>query len=313
MRLKDLLEFINITPPVSNSIWDLSHINPCIRINSYTAPSVGFTHHYDARFCESEDVRSILSVVIYLNSKDFQGGNTIFYDKKDKLEIPGLTIKEEIEMSSGIQTYEKVIISNVGECVIFKHDILHSGLPLVEGTKYIIRADVVYKRVSVPDLPTIFHDVRYQKSANYFRGARIQELKNNTNTSGELYERNISISKSKYEPNTDIWIYISSFLNSDNIFLGICSKKFRGIIHSSKSVFWNDLYHKSNRSIEIINYNPKSRYNNICNTTWENKQYVNSIPRFIPLHTDRSGIINNFKYNSYFILYFVRIKMDLFV
>ena len=34
-----------------------------------------------------------------------------------------------------------------GQILVFDHNILHSGEPVIEGCKYVLRTDVIYKRM----------------------------------------------------------------------------------------------------------------------------------------------------------------------
>jgi hypothetical protein len=164
----------------TDGTWELSGINKCIRLNCYAAPSVGFKPHYDAAFCESNTIKSALSIVAYLNGyqEGVRGGNTIFYDKANKIDAQGLTVKEEIAINSGLDTYEKIVIEpDIGKCIIFKQDTLHGASEVTGGTKYILRADVVYRKVTVNKTLTIFDDFKYQKAVNYFKEAQIKRIR----------------------------------------------------------------------------------------------------------------------------------------
>lgn len=60
--------------------WALSYVNSCMRVSCYEAGS-HFAKHRDNGFVLTDDVRSIYTIVCYLND-DFTGGETIFYDDK---------------------------------------------------------------------------------------------------------------------------------------------------------------------------------------------------------------------------------------
>ena len=67
-------------------------------------------------------------MVLYLNDA-FEGGTLDFIDPKD----PQSLFVTQIE---------------TGMCVLFQHDICHQSAPIISGTKYIVRFDIVYKRIS---------------------------------------------------------------------------------------------------------------------------------------------------------------------
>jgi hypothetical protein len=76
--------------------------------------------------------RSRLTFLVYLND-DFQGGQTTFF-------LPTQHV--------GLM-YSQAVTPRMGSVVCFPHgdttgSLLHEGSPVLEGTKYIIRADVLY-------------------------------------------------------------------------------------------------------------------------------------------------------------------------
>jgi hypothetical protein len=302
------MEYGDVVPYGLNTdgVWELAGMNKCLRINSYVAPSIGFKPHYDAAFCESDTVKSALSCIIYLNNQNcdaphgsyyqlpiFEGGGTVFYDKMKKIDIGGLTVNEELKINGGLDSYDHIVVKpQTGKCIIFKQDLLHSALKVAKGIKYILRADVVYKKIRINKSLTIFDDCRYQKCVNYFKEAQYKELNEELIQSNELYERNISVRKTENNLYNDVWLYIFNFVEvCDKIQIMRVDKKMHALIISSKSIFWNDLYHASNRNMideYIINYNTQCEYNN--NHT--------NLPFFVPRHIYRKGITNVFKYDE---------------
>ena len=79
-----------------------------------------FKPHVDGSFRRSETETSKITLLIYLN-EDFEGGNTT-------LVLEG----EEIKPKEGM-------------LFLFEHRIMHCGRPVTEGTKYVLRTDVMYK------------------------------------------------------------------------------------------------------------------------------------------------------------------------
>lgn len=79
-----------------------------------------FKKHIDGRFKRNEHEESRITFMIYLND-DFKGGETKF---------------------------ENVTIHpKTGTALCFIHEQKHEGCPVPEGTKYVIRSDVMYKKI----------------------------------------------------------------------------------------------------------------------------------------------------------------------
>lgn len=79
-----------------------------------------FKPHVDGAYRRSADEVSLLTMLIYLN-EGFEGGSTML-----------IGLNEEIKPKEGM-------------LLLFDHKILHSGQPVTEGVKYVLRTDVMYK------------------------------------------------------------------------------------------------------------------------------------------------------------------------
>lgn len=77
-----------------------------------------FKRHIDGRYKRSENEESRITFMIYLND-DFEGGETKF---------------DEVTVSP-----------KTGTVLCFIHEQKHEGCPVPEGTKYVLRSDVMYK------------------------------------------------------------------------------------------------------------------------------------------------------------------------
>eukprot|EP00794_Sanderia_malayensis_P010151 gene10151-11188_t len=182
---------------VSNGCWKFEGLNEAFRINKYTdSDSQFFSPHKDSQYCPNGDCRSLLTLVIYLN-EDFDGGSTCFYFPKDKKLRKDVSIEEEIQSSGGLDNgYTKFVIKpSIGKAVIFSQDILHESVPVTKGTKYILKTDIMVKRVgeSLGFVVPESEQADYIQCLNYFREAQQQELQGNSLRAGELYERALSI------------------------------------------------------------------------------------------------------------------------
>lgn len=79
-----------------------------------------FKRHIDGRFVRNELEESRITFMIYLND-DFSGGETAFDDV--------------------------VITPQTGAALCFIHEQKHEGCPVTAGTKYVLRSDVMYRRM----------------------------------------------------------------------------------------------------------------------------------------------------------------------
>lgn len=78
-----------------------------------------FKRHRDGRFKRNELEESRITFMIYLNH-DYKGGETIFDD---------LTVSPQ-----------------TGTALCFLHELKHEGRPVIEGAKYVLRSDVMYRK-----------------------------------------------------------------------------------------------------------------------------------------------------------------------
>lgn len=111
-RLKSSLSTINAWRPVS--------VDKTIRFYRYAAGD-RFTAHQDGALKEGPTRQSMFSVVLYLN-QGFVGGATHFHDLR------------------------KDVVPQTGLAIAFPHSLIHSGEEVIAGTKYVLRADVMFER-----------------------------------------------------------------------------------------------------------------------------------------------------------------------
>jgi len=83
-------------------------------------PGEYFKWHRDGSFVRTPDEASCLTFLIYLNH-DFEGGATEFRGE--------------------------VVAPRAGSVLVFPHRLTHQGMPIVSGTKYVLRTDVMYRRI----------------------------------------------------------------------------------------------------------------------------------------------------------------------
>lgn len=83
-----------------------------------------FKPHEDGQF-EKDGQWSELTVMVYLND-GFKGGETVFLNDND-------------------MQFKYPYVPKQGSVLIFEHELLHEGATLEEGTKYVIRTDVMFE------------------------------------------------------------------------------------------------------------------------------------------------------------------------
>jgi hypothetical protein len=200
--------------------WKSDSINRAMRLSRYQ-PGGFFLAHKDAQYCPTADRRSLLSVIIYLNSAhteeqqgSFVGGETGFYLPLENATacptVPedGWTIAAEIAANRGLNTgYRRLAVTpTAGRAVLFSHNVLHEATALtslvarggVGGGKLILKTDYVVSRMGRPQGFSLLSAERqaYLTCLTHFREAQRLELKGDLaalEASNALYERALSL------------------------------------------------------------------------------------------------------------------------
>lgn len=97
--------------------WFLSRFHESIRFYRYSS-SQRFKMHQDGRVKGNDVEESRLTFLVYLNS-NFQGGETRFR--------------------------EHTITPQTGKALCFLHEFKHEGTKVIQGLKYVLRFDVLYR------------------------------------------------------------------------------------------------------------------------------------------------------------------------
>jgi hypothetical protein len=132
--IESFIERENCGPPLG--------LNPRLRVLRYDCcDNDRFEPHFDATTMVGQKQKSLLTVLLYLNDgggKEFEGGDTLYLDSH-------ISSKNQIEtlMYKATENISKVTPES-GRVVIFEHDLFHSGAPLLSGTKYVLRTDVLF-------------------------------------------------------------------------------------------------------------------------------------------------------------------------
>lgn len=121
-----------------NGLWNLKKLNDRIRFCKY-AKNQFFSRHLDGIHYHSETMQSKLTFMIYLNdSKEFQGGRTLFYRTKNTSEIWASYIPKQ------------------GDLIVFDHNVWHEGEMLTEGEKFVLRSDILYTKQTITKIKKPF-------------------------------------------------------------------------------------------------------------------------------------------------------------
>merc|ERR1719399_2375543 len=109
--------------------WIPHALNERLRLFKYSKGQE-FRKHFDGGFRRNQFDRSFMTFIAYLGTPE-EGGHTGFYDNA------------EIQHAS--------VPPTKGNALIFfhenhKHSPLHSGMPVLRGTKYAVRSDIMFKK-----------------------------------------------------------------------------------------------------------------------------------------------------------------------
>jgi hypothetical protein len=102
--------------------WEAVGCNERCRFYRYD-PGEKFAPHYDGYFQRENGERSRLTFMVYLNG-GFEGGATNFPHA-----LPLVSVRPKRGMA-----------------LLFIHHQLHEGAPVIEGRKYVLRTDVMYRK-----------------------------------------------------------------------------------------------------------------------------------------------------------------------
>ncbi|GBC08919.1 hypothetical protein RclHR1_08490013 [Rhizophagus clarus] len=107
-----------------NRTFPLSCLNERLRFLKYKKGEY-FKCHQDGMYGRDDGSEtSFVTLQLYLN-EGFQGGETTFLNNLLNAKVP--------------------VIPKPGRALVFEHNIFHEGSKLIDGIKYVIRTDVMYK------------------------------------------------------------------------------------------------------------------------------------------------------------------------
>jgi len=105
--------------------------NPRFHVYKYSDPGDQFTLHADQPYI-LDDMISFYTVLIYLND-DYQGGEALI---------------------GGVKKFKP----KAGTAIVFPHYILHGAAPLISGTRYTMRTDVMYRSAKLGEVHNLGRD-----------------------------------------------------------------------------------------------------------------------------------------------------------
>ena len=115
--------------PTNFLVWTPVGLNERFRYYRYTKGQK-FDWHFDGPFTRENGESSKLTFMIYLND-GFVGGETVFNLKRYGV------VRDSDPMLR--------VFPSAGTALVFRHDVLHTGAMVLDGVKYVIRTDVMFR------------------------------------------------------------------------------------------------------------------------------------------------------------------------
>lgn len=115
--------------PANFLVWKPVGLNERFRYYRYTKGQK-FDWHFDGPFTRENGESSKLTFMIYLND-GFLGGETVF----------------NLKRYGGVRDSDPQlrVFPTAGAALVFRHDVLHTGAVVLDGVKYVIRSDVMFR------------------------------------------------------------------------------------------------------------------------------------------------------------------------
>ena len=132
----------------------------------------------DAQFVKNSDLKSIFTILVYLDDTPY-GTNLL-----RKVELPtNSTTESEDGPVMHFQTLG-TIQAKRGSVAVFNHDLYHEGIPVESGSKYVLRTEMVFKRV---DSESVYRG-NYQETEEYERARELVDQSYDLELSGKVRE-----------------------------------------------------------------------------------------------------------------------------
>ncbi|MBC6431383.1 2OG-Fe(II) oxygenase [Nostoc sp. HG1] len=128
-RAFDLWQRVSNYIPSSIGRWQAVGLNERFRFYRYD-PGQMFAIHHDGSYRRPNGEESLLTFMIYLN-EGFEGGDTRFHLSRRYYEdLPNIAV-----------------IPATGMVLCFVHELVHEGAPIIQGRKYVLRSDIMYRQL----------------------------------------------------------------------------------------------------------------------------------------------------------------------
>ncbi|EFC40555.1 predicted protein [Naegleria gruberi] len=172
----------------NDGCWVPCGINEVLRFNKYSRGTF-FKPHTDAQFVRNDNEKSIFTVLVYLS--DSSAATTLLKKVGEKIEDDSISF--DFKKLASIKPTE-------GSVAIFNHDLYHDGQKLYYGSKYVVRSEIIFKRI---DKDSIYR-MDYRNSEEFKR------VKNLIDDSYELERQgNLTQSTIKYIQAMDLQTSLS--------------------------------------------------------------------------------------------------------
>lgn len=171
----------------TDGVWVPSGINDCIRFSKYY-PGGHFKKHRDGGFVIDDNNRSVFTILIYLN-EEFSGGETLVFEKDRHFEVK----------------------PRPGMALIFNHDLEHCGNPVLDGCKYILRTDIMFRRIDQISRFNYTFNKEYRKAEDLYKDSIRFQLEGRPRESTNCYLAAMEIHskygsvKKQYITTSNLW------------------------------------------------------------------------------------------------------------
>ncbi|KAL9652677.1 hypothetical protein ABK040_003979 [Willaertia magna] len=166
----------------NNGKWKAIGINECLRFSKYNEKSF-FKAHMDGQFIRNDNEKSIYSVLIYLNERYYGGRTTLLKKVKEERLVNNNNNNGDLVMS-----FKKLgkIDPKKGCAAVFNQDLYHEGGKVRYGYKYILRTDIMFKRVDSESVPRGI--VNYKDEPLFRKVKELVDKSNELEKNGQVKE-----------------------------------------------------------------------------------------------------------------------------
>ncbi|MFD3872105.1 2OG-Fe(II) oxygenase [Streptomyces sp. NPDC058623] len=128
--------------------WKPAAVNPRMRFITYEHGGL-LVPHYDSPYFAPDGRRTLLTVVVYLSYEAVGGETRFIADEQNELPF----VQRDFSDWPRPAKPEEILSTHrpePGDALLFWHRTLHDSAPILEGTKTILRTDVLYEPIDMP-------------------------------------------------------------------------------------------------------------------------------------------------------------------